>query len=358
MIRSVLTASVLAIAAMHGPAWGQEPDAPQASQDEPGWVPYTIPSVINPPENTVESAWTPYKVMKSKPSVDQELDDPVLKGAIDIHAHYGPDVYMRQWDVFEIARRAQEHGLRGIVIKSHWGESAGLAQLTQKYAAPNLDVWGGLALNTTVGGINPMTVRFFAETEGGRAKVLWMPTHDAEHEVKYTKQQRPYVRVSQDGELLPQVLEVLDLVKKYDLTLATGHVYVWEMLAIMREAKARGIDRIIVTHPGLGPMFTDPTVEQLQQAVELGGMVEVVASELFRDMRPQVVQMMRTIGPEHIILSTDSGLIGTPNHTDALVLAANILREDGFTEEQLNMMFKDNPAKVLGLPIGEGTPAR
>jgi predicted TIM-barrel fold metal-dependent hydrolase len=331
---------------------GERPRGDTLQGEPEGWEPYADASIVYPPGGMEQSAWAPYRSI-NRPSADQMLDDPVLKGAIDIHAHYGPDTYPRQWDVFEIARRAQEYGLRGIVIKNHWGENAGLAQLTQKHAAPQLEVWGGLSLNATTGGINPEAVRFFAETEGERAKVVWMPTHDSQHEVVYQKQMRPYVRVSKDGKLLPQVLEVLDLIKQYDLTLATGHVYTWEMLAIMQEARARGIERIIITHPGLGPMFTDPTLEELQQAVELGGMVEVVASELFRDMRPDVVRMIREIGPEHIIMSSDSGLIGTPNHTDALVLAANILREEGFSESHLNAMFKTNPAQVLGLAAPE-----
>lgn len=320
-----------------------------ATQDTISWAPDTVPSVVNPSRNVSSSAWESYKARPGKPSVDQELDDPILKGAIDIHAHYGPDTYNRQWDVFEIARRAQAHGMRGMVFKSHWSETAGIAQLAHEYAAPGLEEWGGLALNTSVGGINPMAVRVFAEMEGHRGKIVWMPTHDSEHEVKALGETRPYVRVSADGKLLPQVLEVLDLIKFYDLTLATGHVSPTEMLQIVAAAHERGISRIVITHPGLGPQFTDPSIDQLKQVVRQGAYAEVVASELFGQGRAKAVAMMKAIGPEHCIVSTDSGLVGTPNHTDALVLAARILREEGFAEKDLDPMFKTNPARVLGL---------
>src|SRR5689334_6223391 len=111
--------------------------------------------------------WEPYKARKPKPSVDQHLTDPILTGSIDLHAHFGPDSYDRQWDAFEIAKLAKERGMRGLVFKNHWSESAGLAYLVRKYDnVPGLEVFGGLALNATVGGINPQAVRYFAEVDG------------------------------------------------------------------------------------------------------------------------------------------------------------------------------------------------
>ena len=62
------------------------------------------------------------------------------------------------------------------------------------------------------------------------------------------------------------------------------------------------------------------------------------------------LEALRAIGPEHFFVSSDSGLIGTPNHPDALVMAAHALRQNGFDEQTLNVMFKHNPARLLGLP--------
>ncbi len=94
--------------------------------------------IVVPGQNIDKSAWEPYKSRNPAPSVDQHLDDPILKGAIDIHAHYGPDSYGRQWDAFEIAKLMQGARMRGAVFKNHWSESAGLAWLIRKYAAPGL----------------------------------------------------------------------------------------------------------------------------------------------------------------------------------------------------------------------------
>ncbi|HVY85439.1 MAG TPA: DUF6282 family protein [Caulobacterales bacterium] len=328
--------------------------AAQPAAETPGpvqWAPEAKASVIVPSNDINLDAWAAYRNRQATPSVDQHLTDPILIGAIDLHAHFGPDTYARQWDAFEIARHSDEAGMRAVVFKNHWSESAGLAYLVNRYAGlHHLQAFGGLALNTPEGGINPEAVRYFAEVEGHYARIVWMPTHDSEHEVRALHETRPYVRVSDNGVLLPQVLQVLDLIKHYDLTLATGHVSPEEMLQIVSAAHDRGITRIILTHPGLGPVFTDPTLDQLRQAVAMGGYAEVVASELLGADKDKFVAMIRALGPQHVFVSTDSGLVGTHNHADALVLSIRTLRAAGFSEGDLDLMFRRNPAFLIGLP--------
>jgi uncharacterized protein DUF6282 len=297
--------------------------------------------------------WEPYKKSSTPPSVDQKLTDRVLDGAIDLHAHYGPDSYPRQWDAFEIAKLAQERGLRAIVLKNHWSETAGLAYLVRKYGAQGIEVFGAVTLDTPTGGVNPQAVRYMIDVTGGYGRIVWMPTHDSAHEVAYNKDQRPSVAVSRDGKLLPEVLEVLDLIAEHDLTLATGHVTPEETLMLLAEARKRGITKSIVTHPLLDPQFTFMSVPQLKEAVALGGIVEITAGSLFREGpgRQRVLDAISAIGAESFFVASDSGLVGTPNHTDALVMAARVLRQNGLNERALDVMFKENPARLLGLPI-------
>lgn len=296
--------------------------------------------------------WEPYKNRSTPPSVDQKLTDPVLVGAIDLHAHYGPDAYPRQWDAFEIAALAKERGLRGIVLKNHWSETAGLAYLVRKYGAQGIEVFGAVTLDTPTGGVNPQAVRYMVDVAGGYGRIVWLPTHDSEHEIAFNKDSRRAAAVSRGGELLPEVIEVLELVAAHALTLATGHVTPEETLMILEEARERGVTRAIVTHPLLDPQFTYMTVPQLKQAVALGAVIEITAGSLFRDGpgRARVLDAVRALGPESFFVASDSGLVGTPNHTDALVMAARVLRQNGFDERALEVMFKANPARLLGLP--------
>ena len=108
-----------------------------------------------------------------------------------------------------------------------------------------------------------------------------MATHDSEHEVK-TQHAAPGLSSaprSDTGKLLPDVLQVLDLIKARNLTLATGHVNAEEMLLIVKAAKKRGITKIIITHANLGAQYTDPTIEQLQKVVANGAVVEYVSGQ-------------------------------------------------------------------------------
>ncbi len=304
-------------------------------------------------QTSPKAHWEPYKTRHPKPSVDQKLTDPALIGAIDLHAHFGPDSYERQWDAFEIVKLAKERGMRGVVLKNHWSESAGLAWLIRKYGTQGIEVFGSVTLDTPVGGVNPMAVRYMADVEGNWGRIVWMPTHDSEHEVDYNRETRAKAIVSRNGKLIPEVFEVLDLIKERNFTLATGHVTPEEALMIMTEAKKRGITKIIVTHPLLGEQYTNMSLAQMQEAVKLGGAIEITAGTLNGNgpAKARAIEMIKTVGSQNVFVGSDSGLVGTPNHPDALAMAAKALRAAGFSEQDLKRMFKDTPARLVGLPV-------
>ena len=145
-----------------------------------------------------------------------------LRGTIDMHVHSAPDVVSRSVDAIEAVRLAKNAGLRAIVLKNHYEPTASWAFLVSK-VVPGIEVFGGIALNLPVGGVNPAAVDRMARLPGGRGRMVWMPTFDAENDVRVSKEQRPSAPVSRGGRLLPEVLQVLDLIRKYDLVLATGH---------------------------------------------------------------------------------------------------------------------------------------
>src|SRR5215213_9239495 len=158
-----------------------------------------------------------------------------LSGAIDIHVHTLPDDRPRSLDAIEAARQARARGMRAIVLKNHYESTAGLAYLA-RLAVPDIQIFGGIDLNLTVGGINPAAVEHMTRVSGGFGRVVWMPTFDAENQVRYSKEQRPFVSISRGGELLPEVREVIALIAKHGLVLATGHSSPEEGLLLLREA--------------------------------------------------------------------------------------------------------------------------
>jgi hypothetical protein len=279
-----------------------------------------------------------------------QLSAQTLKGVVDIHAHCDPDSMPRSIDAIDLAKLARDRGIRALVLKNHYEPTASLAFLVRK-VVPGIELFGGIALNRTVGGVNPAAVERMTRVKGGWGRVVWMPTFDAENQVRYSKESRPFVRVSKDGQLLPEVFEVLALIAKNKLTLATGHSSPAEDLMLIREARRAGITSIVVTHGMLPPVAM--TVGQMREAAGLGAYIEFVYNALIGATKafelPEYAAAIRAVGPEHCILSSDLGQPGNPLHPDGLEAFFAALRSQGFTVSDIERMAKTNPARLLGL---------
>jgi hypothetical protein len=280
-----------------------------------------------------------------------QLSAQTLKGVVDIHAHCDPDSVPRSIDAIDLAKLARDRGIRALVLKNHYEPTASLAFLVRK-VVPGIELFGGIALNRTVGGVNPAAVERMTRVKGGWGRVVWMPTLDAENQVRYSKESRPLVRVSKNGTLLPEVREVLALIAKNKLTLATGHSSPAEDLMLIREARRAGITSIVVTHGMLPPVAM--TVAQMREAAGLGAYIEFVYNVMIGSTKafemPEYARAIRAVGPEHCILSSDLGQPGNPLHPDGLEAFFAALRSQGFTVSEIERMAKNNPARLLGLP--------
>src|SRR5579872_4374714 len=145
-----------------------------------------------------------------------------LNGVIDIHAHSDPDSTARSIDAIDLAKLAKARGMRGLVLKNHYESTAALAYVVRK-EVPGIEIFGGIDLNLTVGGINPAAVERMTMVKGGWGRVIWMPTFDAENQVSYSRENRPFVSVSRNNQLLPEVKQVIAIAAQHQLTLETGH---------------------------------------------------------------------------------------------------------------------------------------
>src|SRR5215471_16123570 len=186
-----------------------------------------------------------------------------LTGVIDIHAHSDPDSTARSIDAIDLAKTAKARGMRGLVLKNHYESTASLAYIVRK-EVPGIEVFGGIDLNLTVGGVNPAAVERMTMVKGGWGRVVWMPTFDAENQVRYSKGTRPFVSVSKNGQLLPEVIQVIALAVKHNLTLETGHSSPEECLLIVREGRRQGVRHMVVTHAMLAPVRM--SVPQMREA--------------------------------------------------------------------------------------------
>lgn len=276
-----------------------------------------------------------------------------LPGVIDIHVHADPDSMPRSIDAIDLARLAKARGMRGLVLKNHYESTAALAYIVRK-EVPGIEIFGGIDLNRSVGGVNPAAVERMVLMKGGWGRVVWMPTFDSENQVRYSRENRPFVSVSKDGRLLPEVLAVIALAAKHGLTLETGHSSAAECLLLVREARRQGVQHIVVTHAMLAPVRM--TVAQMREAAAQGAYLEFVYNGLIgkaKESEPRdYAAAIRQVGPASCILASDLGQVGNPLHPDGLAAFFAALRREGISQADIDRMSIVNPALALGLRPG------
>jgi hypothetical protein len=200
--------------------------------------------------------------------------------------------------------------------------------------------------------MNPVAIEHMTQVAGGWGRVVWMSTFDAENQVRYSKQDRPFVSVARNGELLPETRAVISVIAKHGLVLATGHVSSQEGLMLLREGRRQGVEHMVVTHGMNAPISMD--VSQMQEAAKQGAFIEFAGSSLANpDAAARIdryADAIRKVGPEFSILSSDLGQKANALPPDGYAAFLLALRARGFTEQELDRMSKQNPARLLGLP--------
>ena len=279
----------------------------------------------------------------------------LLQGAIDLHLHVDPMPYGAS---FETLRLARSRGMRGVVVKNHYESTVDLAYLLRK-EMPGFEVFGGLDLNWIAGGLNHAEVEHMTQVPGKPGRFIWLTTYDSENQVRNGRlppDQRPknpppptapFIQVSKNGELVPDVKRIISVIAKNGFVLATGHVSPEEGLMMVREGKKQGVQHMVVTHPMDQPVFMN--VPQMKEAASLGAFIEFDFRNTLTGGRTDA---MRQIGPQYCFISEFWTKTQAPLEyagLEGVAAFAAAMRKLGFTDRELDMMFKENPARVLGL---------
>ena len=157
-----------------------------------------------------------------------------LEGIIDLHVHAGPDVRVRKMSLVDLAQAADDAGMRSLLVKNHHTSTV-LAASAVMEQGPGIRVFGGLALNEWVGGLNPGAVD--AALKMG-ARAIWMPTLSAENErIHLGKPGTGITVLDPGGGLKEEVQEILRLIAESDVILATGHLSPAEIVAVVKAAR-------------------------------------------------------------------------------------------------------------------------
>ena len=292
----------------------------------------------------------------------------LIKGAYDLHVHSAPDVLPRKMDDMDMAERIRNSGMAGYAIKSHFFCTSERAELMHKLN-PDVDYVGTVTFNSAVGGVNP-TVMEMAARSG--ARLVWFPTCDSEHErantfngdpnkklpfwakiildMKEAGIEAPTVNcLDESGELKQNVLDTLDIIAKYNVILTTGHISHEETYKLIPEAAKRGVKNMIITHVTFPTTFY--SVEDQKMFASYGAKMEhcYTTWATGKCQWETVVEQIRAVGPENVILSTDLGQPAAVYPDEGMLAWAEKLTAEGFTAEQIRTMMVYNPRKLLGM---------
>ena len=251
--------------------------------------------------------------------------------------------------------------MRGIVLKNHVSETASRAVLVMK-VVPDIEIWGGIVLNKAVGGVNPDAVEWMHRMYGGRGKVVWLPTFEADKHLKtLSKPDARGLVVAPGGRVTPEMEAILKIIARENLVLATGHVHPDEIVAVVARARARDKRRFDQSCPdqhsgaehGAGQAARRDGGVHRDRLPSLPRRPRRVASFLTywtQVNAKRVAQAVNTIGAQSLVISSDVGQSGNMTHPDGLELAVGEMKSEGILDADIDLMMRKNPARLLGLP--------
>ncbi|TQM36524.1 DUF6282 family protein [Pseudonocardia cypriaca] len=292
---------------------------------------------------------------------DPEADG-LLVGGVDLHTHPGPSPFPRRMSILDAATDAATVGFRAIVCKSHHHsmqtdilalEPAGLAET-------GVQVFGGIALNRTVGGLNPYAVEL-ALRMGGR--VVWFPTISSTAHLEFhrhhnhsgfpvsgipLRDNEPISVVGDDGRLVPEAQDILSVIAGESAILNCGHLPADEIDVLVPAAVAAGVERIVVSHPDF---IVGAAPERVGEWCRRGAAVEHCLAMVARpaDGSPveKIAGFLREAGVGHTLFSSDLGQKNNPLPVTAYRRMVRSLLDAGTATDDIRAMVGGNAAQLL-----------
>lgn len=335
--------------------------------------------MIKPKEmsNRTSPVW-PYKYFKPGQPVDPEKVDALLEGVIDIHVHGAP---LGGWlagrpSIVETCVEASDAGMKALVFKDHYTMTNNVAIVVnemleklrfekekQSELFTPVDVYGGIVLNDTVGGINPKAV----ETALGYGKCaeVWLPSLDAKFQKDLMGLENG-IAVTNGNEPIKPLIEILEMMSEYNsgtpevrCSLSTCHVSNEEKFTILKYVNNKGLDvDVVMDH--VTQALTNVTLEEAKEMIDMGAYLEFAETSCvpWPGMQDWVIafdysfnlikELIEKKGSDHLVLITDAGQPGNKPVPGWKMFIKTLLAQ-GVSEKDINIMAKDVPAKILGI---------
>lgn len=333
---------------------GAEAMTPRESSSRAAHRPVYAPSSLWEERRVgINSSWEPEHRV-----VDRGIDD-LLVGAYDLHVHAGPDRRPRRFDTLQLVDGYVRAGFAGVVVKDHFLPTPGRAHAVKRLY-PNFSCYSTLALNATVGGLNPDAVE--AALESG-VQWVFMPTvsaaffRTAEGHGPTGRPHDDLTILDENGRVTAAAIEIIDLLAGKDVVLASGHLSPVESLALFRVARERGVERMIVTHGTIN--FVRMPIDIQRDIVALGGVIEHAYVSCCLKPVVSLEEIWHEIGQVGIDRCYVASDLGQPHNPAPMVgwrAAVGGLLALGATEREVRTLIADVPARIVaGLPRYSGT---
>ena len=294
------------------------------------------------------------EMLKIYPGIENEL----LQGAIDCHIHAYPDFVHRSQDMIGIAIEASKAGMRALAFKDHWNISCNAAYLAQRHIDYLVEkgelqhpvaIYGGAG---TCHGMRPEYIRVALQYPN--FKMIWFPTFTSLGFWRGAGQpEKGGVRlVAENGEVLPEVAEILKMAAEKKVGVGFGHTDFKELLPLAKKAKQLGV-RATLDHPllELNKLLIDEMKELAELGVYVGTYCQPMIPSLYQPVADpmETIRTIKAIGPERCIIGSDFGQVLHMDAIDGMRVFIRALLGFGITPQQIKVMLKDNPAKLMWL---------
>ena len=280
-----------------------------------------------------------------------------LKGVIDMHVHSNPDIRHRAYDDFELMEAAIRVGARAIVIKTHQGTTVDRAYLCNRHneiihhGDNDFTMFGSVTLNRQMGGLNAAAVESGLKLG---AKVIWLPTQSARNNLEKQKGDlSKAVEVIRDGKVVPELQDIFQLIKDFDVVLGTGHLSPEEIFRVVEAARNAGVRKIVVTHPEwwMVGMSLEDQVRLVQDydIILEHCFAQPMGGGKYKSNLPLNLEAIQACGYKNVMVSTDGGQVENPFWEAALEQYIQYLADHGISEEQIFYMTHEIQTRLLNL---------
>lgn len=285
-------------------------------------------------------------------------NDELLKGVCDIHLHCRPDSRERSADEYSFMKDAMIAGYRAVMFKSNDFSCHDRAYVIRQ-ALPYAECFGSFCMNRVHGDkVNVFAAQKAVETSGGLCRCIWMPTLDAAYHYRHEGRKEKGIPVLNDnGQVLPEVIKVMEICADADIIFATGHSSPEESIELVRKAHEVGVKRVVVTHAS--SYIWTMTPDQIKRCIDFGAYIEYCYLPCLWGEGTKMPQYQRQgiedfasfirIDPARSFISTDLGQAVMPHPIEGMRDCILKLQSIGVSKSNIDLLVRSNPAWLIGL---------